>query len=143
MHGRRSALLHLAHTKAYAARECSARSHSNSPFFQVVLLDDRVITGDFQCLDKQGNLILGNACEIIDHAHAPSSSSGACNGTSSSGGAGKAAAAAAVPGGSGRATPAPMEKTLGTVLVPKSQQKDVQLQVTLSEKAAMLELAGS
>ncbi|KAI8473941.1 MAG: hypothetical protein J3K34DRAFT_383530 [Monoraphidium minutum] len=100
--------------------------------FRVVLADDRVVVGDFQCLDKQGNLILGNAAEIIQH-HAPArppASGGPANG----GGGGAAGAAA---GG------APHEKVLGTILVPKARQKDVQLQVTLSEKAAMLQLAGS
>jgi small nuclear ribonucleoprotein (snRNP)-like protein len=30
---------------------------------QVTLNDQRVLEGDFQCLDKQGNLILGNSVE--------------------------------------------------------------------------------
>jgi small nuclear ribonucleoprotein (snRNP)-like protein len=30
---------------------------------QVTLNDQRVLEGDFQCLDKQGNLILGNSIE--------------------------------------------------------------------------------
>lgn len=97
-------------------------------------MGDRVITGDFQCLDKQGNLILGNAHEIIEH-HAPSTSGAAPNGAGAAAAAGGAAGAAAAAG--------PMEKSLGTVLVPKEQQQQVQLQVTLSEKAAMLDLAGT
>ncbi|KIZ00764.1 hypothetical protein MNEG_7200 [Monoraphidium neglectum] len=111
---------------------------------KVILIDGRVIVGDFQCLDKQGNLILGNACEIISHAGA----SGATSTSGNGGGATPNGTAAAQKGGGGNGAAAagaaaPMEKSLGTVLVPKEQQKDVQLQVTLSEKAAMLQLAGS
>ncbi|GBF91387.1 hypothetical protein Rsub_04127 [Raphidocelis subcapitata] len=106
--------------------------------FKVVLPDDRVIVGDFQCLDKQGNLILAHAHEVIAHAAAapaaPSSSGGGGGGKPEPNG-GRAAAAAAGAG--------PMEKPLGMVLVPRAQQKDVRLMVTLSERAAMLQLAGS
>jgi small nuclear ribonucleoprotein (snRNP)-like protein len=34
---------------------------------QVELKDGRQIEGDFQCLDKQGNLVLSNSCELIDN----------------------------------------------------------------------------
>jgi len=87
---------------------------------QVVLISGRVIEGDFACLDRQGNLILGNAVE-----HIPVGSSGVGNGSSSSG------------------SSQPMQTPLGMVLVPKAQQQDVLLQVTLSEKASMLSLATS
>jgi hypothetical protein len=107
---------------------------------QVTLVDDRVIMGDFQCLDKQGNLILGNAHEVISH-HAASSGSTTSSTTSSSGG--PAAACNGGNGGGNGGGGAPMERTLGVVLVPREQQKDVQLLVTLSERAAMLQLAGS
>jgi small nuclear ribonucleoprotein (snRNP)-like protein len=102
----------------------------------VVLPDDRVIVGDFQCLDKQGNLILGNAHEVI--AHAAAAASGGGNG----GGGGKPGGSKGG-GGDKEGAAGGMQKPLGMVLVPRAQQKDVQLMVTLSERAAMLELAGS
>ena len=113
----------------------------------MTLVDDRVVTGDFQCLDKQGNLILGNAAEIIAHHHhhgggdgGGGDGSGSSDDSSAAGSSGKAAGGGA--GGAGGAAPSqPMERALGTVLVPAAQQKDVQLLVTLSERAAMLELA--
>lgn len=42
----------------------------NTPFCaraQVVLVGGRVLLGDLQCLDKQGNLILGNTVEQLSH----------------------------------------------------------------------------
>jgi small nuclear ribonucleoprotein (snRNP)-like protein len=32
---------------------------------QVTLNDSRVFVGEFQCLDKQGNLVLGRASELM------------------------------------------------------------------------------
>lgn len=61
---------------------------------QVTMTTDRKIEGDLQCMDKQGNLILGNAVEKTPDA------------------AGKVE-----------------ERPLGIVLVPKAQQKDVQIEV--------------
>eukprot|EP00775_Hariotina_reticulata_P003618 gene3618-biopygen5312 len=86
---------------------------------KVVLTSGRVIEGDLACLDKQGNLILGNAVE-----HIAIGSSDLGNGSSS---------------GSAH----PLQTSLGMVLVPKAEQQDVLLQVTLSEKAAMLSLTTS
>ena len=121
------------------------RAHAAARRRQVTLPDGRVVTGDFQCLDKQGNLILGNAHELIHHhsssasggdaAASASSSSGRGSGSGGSGGGGPA------PNG-GAAGGAPMEKALGCVLVPRAQQADVRVLVTLSERAAMLQLAG-
>lgn len=108
--------------------------------FRVTLPTGRVLTGDFQCLDKQGNLILSNAHEVIPPealvgggaaAAAEASSSGTSSGSSKGGG--KAAAAAASPA-------APLEKALGIVLVPKEQQASVSLLATLAEHAEMLKL---
>lgn len=87
---------------------------------QVVLQSGRVIEGDFACLDPQGNLILSNASEHVQAAHSSSSNSSSKSSSSS-----------------------PALNPMGIVLVPKAQQKDVLLQVTLSEKASMLSLAGS
>lgn len=61
---------------------------------QVTLVSDRKIEGDFQCLDKQGNLILGNSVEKTPDAQ-------------------------------GKVD----ERLLGMVLIPKAQQKDVQIEV--------------
>lgn len=36
-----------------------------SPSLQVTLKGGRQLLGDFQCLDKQGNLILGNTVETV------------------------------------------------------------------------------
>lgn len=83
---------------------------------QVLLPSGRVIEGDLACLDKQGNLILSNACE-----HIPTGSSTGSKSTSQQ----------------QQTTP------LGMVLVPKAQQQEVSLKVTLSEKASMLSLAAS
>ena len=89
-----------------------------------MLPSGRVIEGDLACLDKQGNLILSNACEHILTAAAgngggSSSSSGGNNGSSSRQG-------------------QPQTTQLGMVLVPKAQQQEVSLRVSLSEKVSML-----
>lgn len=84
----------------------------------MVLPSGRVIEGDLACLDKQGNLILSNATEHI--LTTGSNGSSASNGGSTSN---------------------PATTQLGMVLVPKAQQKEVSLRVSLSEKAAMLSLA--
>lgn len=89
---------------------------------QVVLPSGRVIEGDLACLDKQGNLILCNACEHILTAGESSSGSGG-SGT-----------------GSSSQQAQPQTTQLGMVLVPKAQQQDVSLRVSLSERAAMLSL---
>lgn len=34
--------------------------------FKVVVKDGRVLVGDFLCIDKQGNLILGNTYQQVD-----------------------------------------------------------------------------
>lgn len=34
---------------------------------QVELKDGRQLEGDFQCLDKHGNLVLSNSCELIEN----------------------------------------------------------------------------
>lgn len=85
--------------------------------FQVVLPSGRVIEGDLACLDKQGNLILSNAAEHILTAGAPDSSSSSSSSQAQ-----------------------PQTTQLGMVLVPKAQQQEVSLRVSLSEKAAMLSL---
>lgn len=89
---------------------------------QVVLQSGRVIEGDFACLDRQGNLILSNASEHIKAAKSSSSNSASISSSSSS---------------------SPALNPMGMVLVPKDQQQEVLLQVTLSEKAAMLSLVSS
>jgi hypothetical protein len=76
-----------------------------------------VIEGDLACLDKQGNLILSNAAEHILTAGAPDSSSSSSSSQAQ-----------------------PQTTQLGMVLVPKAQQQEVSLRVSLSEKAAMLSL---
>ena len=86
---------------------------------QVVLPSGRVIEGDLACLDKQGNLILCNACEHILTV-GESSSSGSSSSSSQQA--------------------QPQTTQLGMVLVPKAQQQDVSLRVSLSERAAMLSL---
>lgn len=42
--------------------------------FRVVVKGGRIIEGDFQCLDKQGNLVLGNAVELLTGAASGQSS---------------------------------------------------------------------
>lgn len=83
--------------------------------FQVVLPSGRVIEGDLACLDKQGNLILSNAAEHIVTAGSSNSSSS-------------------------QAQQHPQTTPLGMVLVPKAQQQEVSLRVSLAEKTAMLSL---
>jgi small nuclear ribonucleoprotein (snRNP)-like protein len=94
-----------------------------APVSQVVLPSGRIIEGDLACLDKQGNLILSNAAE-----HLPSSSS-----SSSQAGTQQQQ----------QQQQQPATTQLGMVLVPKAQQQEVSLRVSLSEKAAMLSLTGA
>lgn len=89
---------------------------------QVVLPSGRIIEGDLACLDKQGNLILTNASEHILTAGANSTNSDSSSSTSST------------------TSSQPQTTQLGMVLVPKAQQKEVSLRVSLSEKTAMLSL---
>lgn len=80
----------------------------------------RIIEGDFQCLDPQGNLILGNAYEQLP--------TGAAETTTA-----PAAAAAAASAGDASSSQQqqqqqanrPGERALGMVLVPKVQQEEV------------------
>lgn len=85
----------------------------------MLLKSGRVIEGDLACIDKQGNLILSNA---VEHILAASSSSSSANGSSG--------------GSNGK----PAQNQMGMVLVPKAEQGDVLMEVTLSEKANMLSL---
>lgn len=96
---------------------------------QVLLPSGRVITGDLACLDKQGNLILNNAAEHQGTAAAAAGSgdSGSANASSGTG---------TSTGSSGE----PRVTQLGMVLVPKAQQAQVLLEVSLSERTAMLDL---
>jgi small nuclear ribonucleoprotein (snRNP)-like protein len=93
---------------------------------QVLLPSGRIIEGDLACLDKQGNLILSNAVEHI--LTASSSSSTGSSSTQATG------------GGSSSSSKQPQTTQLGMVLVPKAQQQEVSLRVSLSEKTAMLSL---
>lgn len=88
---------------------------------QVVLPSGRIIEGDLACLDKQGNLILSNAVEHILTAGSSSSSSAQAT-------------------GGGSSSKQQQTTQLGMVLVPKVQQQEVSLRVSLSEKTAMLSL---
>lgn len=100
-----------------------------------MLPSGRVIEGDLACLDKQGNLILSNAQEHISCAAAADSSRDARGGAvGSSGGSGHQPRA-------GAGEPQQLNQ-LGMVLVPKAQQQEVSLRVTLAERAAMLSLGG-
>jgi small nuclear ribonucleoprotein (snRNP)-like protein len=89
---------------------------------QVVLPSGRIIEGDLACLDKQGNLILSNASEHILTAGSSSSSTSSTSSKTSS---------------------EPQTTQLGMVLVPKAQQKEVSLRVSLSEKTSMLSLTSA
>jgi small nuclear ribonucleoprotein (snRNP)-like protein len=87
-----------------------------------VLPSGRIIEGDLACLDKQGNLILSNASEHILTSGTSSASSSSSTRTSST------------------SSSQPQTTQLGMVLVPKAQQQEVALRVSLSEKTAMLSL---
>lgn len=98
---------------------------------QVLLTSGRVIEGDLACLDKQGNIILNNAVEHINaNGSNGSSSNNAADSSSSS-----------IQGdSSSNSSSKPVVNQMGMVLIPKAQQGDVLLEVTLSERANMLSL---
>jgi small nuclear ribonucleoprotein (snRNP)-like protein len=101
---------------------------------QVVLPSGRVIEGDLACLDKQGNLILSNAVEHILTASSSNSSSSSSNTNNSNTNSSTGSSS------SGSSSKQPQTTQLGMVLVPKAQQQEVSLRVSLSEKTAMLSL---
>jgi small nuclear ribonucleoprotein (snRNP)-like protein len=98
---------------------------------QVLLKSGRVIVGDLACLDKQGNIILNNAVEHINANGSSSSSNNNAADSSSSSSQGNS---------SSSSSSKPVVNQMGMVLIPKAQQRDVLLEVTLSERANMLSL---
>jgi small nuclear ribonucleoprotein (snRNP)-like protein len=101
---------------------------------QVLLKSGRVIEGDLACLDKQGNIILNNAVEHIN-ANGSSSSSSNNNAADSSSSSSQGNSSS-----SSSSSSKPVVNQMGMVLIPKAQQGDVLLEVTLSERANMLSL---
>ena len=124
-------LQHLGHhdRSITAANVRASLSCPTTKLHQVLLPSGRVITGDLACLDKQGNLILNNAAEHQGTA-AAAAGSGASGSANASSGTGTST------GSSGE----PRVTQLGMVLVPKAQQAQVLLEVSLSERTAMLDL---
>jgi len=114
--------------------------------------DGRRIEGEFQCLDPQGNLILGNAYEQLQGHQLPAAQAGdaakaakaaaAEGGDDGQGGGGRTGEAAA---GASAEQPAPQqqqparpgERALGMVLVPREQQKEVSVLAMASQRAAI------
>lgn len=99
---------------------------------QVLLTSGRVIEGDLACLDKQGNIILNNA---VEHINANGS-----NGSSSNNAADSSSSSSIQGDSSSNSSSKPVVNQMGMVLIPKAQQGDVLLEVTLSERANMLSL---
>jgi small nuclear ribonucleoprotein (snRNP)-like protein len=106
---------------------------------RVKVPDGRLIEGDFQCLDPQGNLILGNAYEQLQAA--------------AEGGSAPPAPAVAATAASAPADPTPStsggqqqqpqqpnrpgERALGMVLVPKAQQVETWVVAMPKQRAAI------
>jgi small nuclear ribonucleoprotein (snRNP)-like protein len=97
---------------------------------QVLLKSGRVIEGDLACLDKQGNIILNNA---VEHINANGSNGNSCNNAADS----SSTSSSQINSSS---SSKPVVNQMGMVLIPKAQQGDVLLEVTLSERANMLSL---
>jgi small nuclear ribonucleoprotein (snRNP)-like protein len=104
-------------------------------FLQVLLTSGRVIEGDLACLDKQGNIILNNA---VEHINANGSSSGSS--TNNNAASGSSSSSKGNSSSSSNSSSKPVVNQMGMVLIPKAQQADVLLEVTLSERANMLSL---
>jgi small nuclear ribonucleoprotein (snRNP)-like protein len=102
---------------------------------QVLLKSGRVIEGDLACLDKQGNIILNNAVEHINANSSSSSSSSSNNNAADS-----SSSSSSQGNSSSSSSSKPVVNQMGMVLIPKAQQGDVLLEVTLSERANMLSL---
>ncbi|KAF6256063.1 hypothetical protein COO60DRAFT_147854 [Scenedesmus sp. NREL 46B-D3] len=104
---------------------------------KVLLKSGRVLEGDLACLDKQGNIILNNAVEHINangsHCSSSSSNNAAADSSNSSSQCNSSSS-------SSSSSSKPVINQMGMVLIPKAQQGDVLLEVTLSERANMLSL---
>jgi small nuclear ribonucleoprotein (snRNP)-like protein len=104
---------------------------------RVKVPDGRLIEGDFQCLDPQGNLILGNAYEQLQAAEGGSPAPAATA---------AAAAPADPPSTSGQQQQPqqpnrPGERALGMVLVPKAQQVETWVVAMPKQRAAIEQMA--
>jgi small nuclear ribonucleoprotein (snRNP)-like protein len=110
--------------------------------------DGRKIEGEFQCLDPQGNLILGNAYEQLPGRQAVAAAGVAAAAAAADDGGSSAAAADAPTSSSGQAEEGqqqpqqpqpnrPGERALGMVLVPREQQKEVWVLAMPKQRAAI------